>query len=72
MHNKKIAFIAFMSAAVCFFIAAVCEYLDGNGGMISKLGLGICYLFLALAFYPKRNKDDRDNEKEENNHGRAV
>ena len=62
-NEHKITFILYTISSVCFFISSILEFVSENKFSISNLGLGICFLCLAITYYKKYKEEKKKEDK---------
>lgn len=62
MKKQKICFICFLIAAICYFITALINFIDGDTSKaVVFLCLGSSFLCLSTVHWKKTGENDPDN-----------
>ena len=63
-QNKKITFICFLIASICFYISAAIGIISKAGSnAVTNLCLGSTFLCLSTAYLNKDKDEDKDGDK---------
>ena len=67
MNKYKICTILYFVAAICFYLAAILNFLNGSGSMggVTNFTLGSTFLCLGILWYKqwKKASDKEENKK---------